>query len=54
MPITEPIRILINEKKPTLEIRNKAVEQGMRLLRDDGIRNIFDGFTTADEVLRYT
>lgn len=54
LTITEPIRILINEKKPTLEIRNKAIEQGMRILRDDGIRNIFDGYTTSDEVLRYT
>jgi len=54
LTVTEPIRILINEKKPTIEIRNKAIEQGMRMLRDDGIRNIFDGYTTADEVLRYT
>ena len=54
LTITEPIRILINEKKPTIEIRNKAVEQGMQILRDDGIRNIFDGFTSADEILRYT
>ncbi|MFC1453837.1 GspE/PulE family protein [Verrucomicrobiota bacterium] len=54
LKVTEPIRILINEKKPTIEIRNKAVEQGMQLLREDGIRNIFDGFTSADEILRYT
>ena len=54
MTITEPIRVLINEKKPTIEIRNKAIEQGMQILRDDGIRNIFDGFTSADEILRYT
>lgn len=54
LAITEPIRVLINEKRPTLAIRNKAVEQGMRILRDDGIKNIFDGYTTADEILRYT
>jgi type IV pilus assembly protein PilB len=54
LTVTEPIRILINEKKPTIEIRNKAIEQGMRMLRDDGIRNIFDGYSTADEILRYT
>jgi len=54
LTITEPIRILINEKKPTIEIRNKAIENGMRILRDDGIQNVFDGYTTADEVLRYT
>jgi len=54
LAITEPIRLLINEKKPTIAIRNKAVEQGMRVLRDDGIKNVFDGYTTADEILRYT
>ncbi len=43
MTVTEPIRELINERKPTLNIRAKAVELGMRLLRDDGVRNILDG-----------
>ncbi len=52
--ISDVIRGLINQKKPTMAIRNKAIEQGMRLLRDDGLRNIFDGYTTAEEVLRYT
>ncbi|MFH1969308.1 MAG: ATPase, T2SS/T4P/T4SS family [Verrucomicrobiota bacterium] len=54
MTVTEPIRELINERRPTLTIRAKAVELGMRLLRDDGVRNILDGYTTAEEVLRYT
>jgi type IV pilus assembly protein PilB len=54
MTVTEAIRELINERKPTLTIRAKAVELGMRLLRDDGVRNILDGYTTAEEVLRYT
>lgn len=54
MIVTEPIRELINERKPTLAIRSKAVELGMRLLRDDGVRNVLDGYTTAEEVLRYT
>jgi len=54
LAMTDAIRVLINQRKPTLEIRNKAIEQGMRLLRDDGLRNIFDGYTTVDEVLRYT
>jgi len=54
MIVMEPIRQLINERKPTLAIRSKAVELGMRLLRDDGVRNVLDGYTTAEEVLRYT
>ena len=54
MAITPAIRALINERKPTVMIRSKAVEEGMRLLRDDGIRNLFDGNTTAEEILTYT
>jgi len=54
MPITDPLRDLINLRKPTLVLRNKAIELGMRTLREDGIRNLFDGYTTAEEVLKYT
>ncbi len=54
LPVNEPIRQLINERQPTLVIRGKAVELGMRPLREDGIRNILDGYTTVDEVLKYT
>jgi type IV pilus assembly protein PilB len=54
LKLTEAIRALINERKPTLMIREKAIEQGMRTLRQDGIRNILDGYTTVEEVLRYT
>ncbi len=52
--VTEPIRELINERKPTLVIREKARELGMQTMREDGVRNILDGYTTIDEVLRYT
>ena len=48
------IRDMINERKPTLIIRERARELGMRTMREDGIRNILDGYTTVDEVLRYT
>jgi type IV pilus assembly protein PilB len=52
--VSEPIRELINERKPTLFIKAKARELGMRTMREDGIRNILDGYTTSTEVLRYT
>ena len=45
---------LVNERKPTVVLRNAAIEQGMRTLRQDGVRCIFDGYTTVEEVLRYT
>ena len=52
--VRDPIRELINQRKPTLIIRDKAVEMGMRTLREDGVRCILDGFTTVEEVLKYT
>ncbi|MCQ2388631.1 MAG: GspE/PulE family protein [Kiritimatiellae bacterium] len=48
------IRELINKRAPTLIIRDKARELGMRTMREDGVRAILDGYTTMDEVLRYT
>ncbi len=52
--VSDPIRDLINERKPTIIIRDKAMEMGMRTLRQDGIRCILDGYTTVEEVLKYT
>lgn len=52
--VADEIRELITERAPTLVIRQKALERGMRTLRDDGLRSIFDGATTIEEVLKYT
>ncbi len=52
--VSEPVRDLITGKAPTLVIRQKAIEQGMRTLRDDGMRAIFDGHTSIEEVIKYT
>src|SRR5467141_1264306 len=52
--ISEPIRALINESAPTVVLRQKAVELGMVTLRQDGLRSIFAGDTTIEEVLKYT
>ena len=52
--MSPPLRELVNERAPTLVIREKARELGMRTMREDGIRCILDGYTTVDEVLRYT
>ncbi len=52
--VTDPIRDMINERRPTLFIRERARELGMRTIREDAIRNVLDGYTTVDEVLRYT
>lgn len=54
LDIKEPIRQLINQKAPTVVIKQKAVELGMMTLRQDGLRCIFDGESTIEEVLKYT
>ncbi|MBE6382237.1 MAG: type II/IV secretion system protein [Lentisphaerae bacterium] len=52
--ISNPLRELINSRAPTLILREKARELGMRTMREHGIQSILDGYTTVDEVLRYT
>ncbi len=52
--MSEPIRELINMRAPAGVLRARALELGMRTLREDGIRSILDGETTVEEVLKYT
>ncbi|HEU0008208.1 MAG TPA: ATPase, T2SS/T4P/T4SS family [Verrucomicrobiae bacterium] len=52
--ISEALRNLINERSPAVVLRQKAVELGMVTLREDGLRTIFDGDTTIEEVVKYT
>jgi type IV pilus assembly protein PilB len=54
LQVTDAVRELINERAPTVVLRQKAVEEGMITLREDGLRGIFDGATTIEEVLKYT
>jgi type IV pilus assembly protein PilB len=52
--MNDRMRDLISGRTPTLMIRQQALEQGMRTLRDDGLRSIFAGATTIEEVIKYT
>ena len=54
LTISDAIRGLINERAPTIVLRQKAVELGMVTLREDGLRSIFEGDTTIEEVVKYT
>jgi type IV pilus assembly protein PilB len=54
LTITDPLREMINERAPTLSLKEKAIELGMVTLRQDGLRSIFAGDTTIEEVLKYT
>jgi len=48
------MRALINQRAPAVVLKEKAIELGMVTLRQDGLRSIFQGHTTIEEVLRYT
>jgi type IV pilus assembly protein PilB len=52
--ITDPLRELINERAPAVVLKQKAIELGMSTLREDGLRCIFEGETSIEEVLKYT
>jgi type IV pilus assembly protein PilB len=54
LKITDPLRELINERVPTVTLKERAIELGMITLRQDGLRSIFAGDTTIEEVLKYT
>lgn len=54
MIMTNELRDLIMDNASTDLLRNMACRQGMRNLRDIGIKACFDGITTPDEVIRET
>ena len=54
LDISDPIAEMITERAPTVVLRQKAIELGMSTLREDGLRNIYNGNTTIEEVLKYT
>ena len=54
MEITDDIRELILSGATTVELRRKAIEEGMITLRQSGLQKIRDGITTAEEVVRET
>jgi type IV pilus assembly protein PilB len=52
--IDDEVRHMINEKASTIELRKRAREMGMRTLREDGIRKVLSGLTSAEEVIGVT
>ena len=52
--IDDEVRHMINEKASTIELRKRAREMGMRTLREDGIRKVLAGMTSAEEVIGVT
>ena len=52
--VDDEVRHLINEDLTSPQLRKRARELGMRTLREDGIRKVLAGMTSASEVMRVT
>jgi type IV pilus assembly protein PilB len=52
--IDDEVRGMINQQLTTPELRKQARQLGMRTLREDGIRKVLAGSTTAEEVIEAT
>lgn len=54
LTVTQPIRELILSRSSSQQIKQKAISEGMRTLRQDGLRKVLGGLTTFSEVMRVT
>lgn len=52
--IDDEVRHMINKRQSTLTLRQRARELGMRTLREDGVRKVLAGLTSAEEVISTT
>ncbi|MDB2686871.1 ATPase, T2SS/T4P/T4SS family [Mariniblastus sp.] len=54
MIMDDELREMINEDANADALRDRAQSKGMKLLRDIGIKYMFEGITTMDEIVRET
>ena len=52
--IDDEVRQMVNNRTPTMRLRQRARELGMRTLREDGVRKVLGGLTSAEEVISAT
>ncbi len=52
--IDDEVRHMINKRTSTFLLRQRARELGMRTLREDGVRKVLSGLTSAYEVISVT
>ncbi len=52
--VDDEVRHMINKRSSTLMLRQRARELGMRTLREDGVRKVLAGLTSAEEVISIT
>jgi type IV pilus assembly protein PilB len=54
LDLTDPIRELILDKKPTSEVRKLAQKEGMSFLRESALERVRRGLTTLKEINKVT
>src|SRR6516162_9420386 len=54
LDLTDRIREMILEKRPTSEIKKAAREEGMRFLRESAVERVMEGMTTLREINKVT
>jgi type IV pilus assembly protein PilB len=54
MEVSEELKELVLVGASGLEIRRKAIDEGMITLRQSGLRKVKEGVTTIEEVVRET
>ena len=52
--LDDEVRQMINKRSATLSLRQRARELGMRTLREDGVRKVLNGLSSAEEVISIT
>jgi len=52
--VDDNVRHMVNQRRSTLLLRQRARELGMRTLREDGARKVLAGLTSAEEVISIT
>ena len=54
LQMDDEVRELIATNTPALMLRQKCIETGMQTLRVDGLKNMFSGVSTFEEVMKYS
>ena len=52
LTITDRLRALILRRSSTAELKQAALEEGMRTMQDDGLAKVLSGVTSMEECLR--
>ncbi|MBT3581671.1 type II/IV secretion system protein [bacterium] len=52
--LNEKLKHILIKTASALELRNLAIEQGLKTMQQDGIKKIYQGITTPEEVLKVT